>query len=113
MAELSKITDKLGWQKIVNEVRSMIAPTLVVPEANRDDPMGYCLAELVKLNQEAVELHAKQSEVLARINSAMGALLQAYSGSKPKADDTKVDNTKADAIKPDVKADDKSTEPLS
>ncbi len=101
MSDLSKFTDKLGLQKIINDVKSMIAPAKI-PDANKDDPVGFCLAELVKFTQELADGNNKQADVITKISSTLGALHQELNqGNKPTAvaTDPKAEVSKAENSK--------------
>ncbi len=75
MADLPKITDKFDFQKIINDLKSMIGP-VVIPEANKDDPIAYCLSELSKLAKDLAESHSKQADTIAKISTMLGTLHQ-------------------------------------
>ena len=75
MADLSKITNKFDLQKIIGDVKSMISPEKI-PEANKDDPVAYCLAEISKGLKDLAELHAQQADTIAKINTMLGTLHQ-------------------------------------
>ncbi len=81
MADLSKIGDKLGLQKIINDMKSIISP-VVIPEANKDNPRGYYLSELSKASNELAEHHLKQADIIARISNLLGSLHQEITGAK-------------------------------
>ena len=70
MADLSKFTDKLGLQKIINDMKSIISPA-VIPEANKDDPVGYCLSELSKSGRALADHHAKQADIIANFSNLL------------------------------------------
>ena len=75
MADLSKITSKFDFQKIIGDVKSMISP-VAIPEANKDDPVAYCLSELGKLAKDLAEQHSKQADTIAKISTMLGTLHQ-------------------------------------
>lgn len=81
MADLSKITNKFDLQKIIGDVKSMIGP-VVIPEANKTDPVGYCLSELSKLTKDLAESHSKQADTIAKINTMLGTLHQEITNSR-------------------------------
>ena len=64
---------KFDLQKIIGDVKSMIGP-IVIPEANKDDPVGYCLSELSKLAKDLAESHSKQADTIAKISTMLGTL---------------------------------------
>jgi hypothetical protein len=75
MTDLSKATNKFDLQKFIGNVKSMLGP-VVIPEANKDDPVGYCLSELSKLAKDLAESHSKQADTIAKISSMLGTLHQ-------------------------------------
>lgn len=81
MTDLSKMVGKFGLQKIIDEVKAVIAPA-PIPEAAQGDPVGYCLAELSKLGQEIADNHTKQADVLARFSAMLGNLHQELNKSR-------------------------------
>jgi hypothetical protein len=81
MADLSKFTDKLGLQKIIDDVKSIISP-IVIPEANKDDPVGYCLFELSKAGRELADHHAKQADIIAKFSNLLESLHRELNGKK-------------------------------
>lgn len=96
MADLSKFTDKLGLQKIINDMKSIISPA-VIPEANKDDPIGYCLSELSKVGRELADHHAKQADIIAKFSNLLESLHRELS-SRQKSDASK------DTISPPTEA---------
>ena len=81
MTDLSKITNKFDLQKIIGDVKSMISPEKI-PEANKDDPVAYCLAEISKCLKDLAELHAQQADTIAKINTILGTLHQEITKSR-------------------------------
>jgi hypothetical protein len=75
MADLSKITGKFDLNKIINDVKSIITPS-PIPEANKDDPVGYYLSELNKLIENLAENNTKQADNIAKASSILGTLQQ-------------------------------------
>jgi len=75
MADLSKITGKFDFQKIVNDVKSMISPA-PIPEANKNDPIAYHMSELNKHTKSLAENHANQADIIAKISNVLDALYQ-------------------------------------
>lgn len=84
MTDLSKITNKFDLQKIIGDVKSMISP-VVIPEANKSDPVGYCLSELSKLTKDLAESHSKQADTIAKISTMLGTLHQEITNSRTAA----------------------------
>lgn len=66
---------KFDIQKIIDDVKSIVTPA-PIPEANKDDPVGYHLSELGKLTKELAENHTKQADTLAKVNAILGELYQ-------------------------------------
>lgn len=81
MADLSKITGKFDLQKIISDVKSMISP-VAIPEANKDDPVGYCLSELDKLVKDLADNHTKQADAIAKVSTMLGTLYQEVTNSR-------------------------------
>lgn len=79
------VANKFDLQKIISDVKSMIGTT-PIPEANKDDPVGYCLSELSKLTKDLAENHAKQADTIAKISSMLGALHKEIAGSAKPAE---------------------------
>ncbi|CAL7962722.1 hypothetical protein GAMM_40027 [Gammaproteobacteria bacterium] len=75
MADLSKTTNKFDLQKLIGDVKSMLSP-VAIPEANKDDPIGYCLSQLSKLAKDLAENHSKQADTIAKISTMLGTLHQ-------------------------------------
>lgn len=75
MAEQPK-SSKFDFQKIINDVKSIISPA-PIPEANKDDPVGYHLSEMNKMLKELAEYHTKQADIMSKISATLGALYQA------------------------------------
>jgi hypothetical protein len=80
MADMSKITDKFDLQKIIGDVKAMISP-IAIPEANKNDPVGYCLSELSKLTKDLAESHSKQADTIAKMSTMLGTLHQEITNS--------------------------------
>ena len=78
MTDLPKIS---GLQKVISDVKAMISSTLV-PEANKDDPLGYYVFELSKLVKELTDNHTKQGDIVANMNNMLGNLSQALISAK-------------------------------
>ena len=78
MTDLSKITGKFDLQKIIDDVKSVITPP-PIPEASKDDPIGYRLSELNKLAKELAETHTKQADSIAKLNVELGELYKEIS----------------------------------
>lgn len=75
MPDLSKITSKFDLNKIISDVKSIITPA-AIPEANKSDPLGYCLSELNKLIKELADNNTKQADGIAKVNAMLGTLNQ-------------------------------------
>jgi hypothetical protein len=73
MTDLLKTASKFDLQKLIGDVKSMLSP-VVIPEANKDNPIGYCLSELSKLAKDLAENHAKQADAIAKITTILGTL---------------------------------------
>ena len=80
MTDLSKITDKFDLQKIIGDVKAMISP-VAIPEANKNDPVGYCLSELSKFTKDLAESHSKQADTIAKMSTMLGTLHQEITNS--------------------------------
>jgi hypothetical protein len=74
-SDLSKITDKLGLQKIVNDIKSLVSPA-TIPITGKDDPITNYLSEINKLGKELADNNAIQLGIVAKINSAINGLYQ-------------------------------------
>jgi hypothetical protein len=81
MADMSKTANKFDLQKIIGDVKAMISP-VVIPEANKNDPVGYCLSELSKLTKDLAESHSKQADTIAKISTMLGTLHQEITNSR-------------------------------
>jgi len=81
MADLSKLTGKFDLNKIISDVKSIITPP-PIPEANKDDPVGYCLSELNKLIKELAENNTKQADSIAKVSTMLGSLYQEIAKAK-------------------------------
>lgn len=75
MTELAKVAGKFDLQKIIGDVKSMISP-VTIPEANKDDPVAYCLSELSKFTKDLAEANSKQADAIAKISTMLGTLHQ-------------------------------------
>lgn len=84
MADLSKFTDKLGLQKIINDMKAIISPA-VIPEASKDDSVGYCLSELSKTGRELADHHAKQADLIAKLSNLLENLHRELKNNKQKS----------------------------
>ncbi len=77
---MSKKSDFLGIRKklkidgLVGNVKSMISPSGLTPDADEDDELGQHLAELSILLQEMEQTHAKQGKRIANINKLINAV---------------------------------------
>jgi len=115
MSDLSKIAGKFDLQKIIGDVKSMINP-VVIPEANKDDPLAYCLSELGKVVKELTENHAKQADNIAKVNALLGTLHQEITTHCKGAAPAKPQEAAAPAAKPEkaaepAKPEEKAAEP--
>ncbi|MEI8055078.1 MAG: hypothetical protein WCH10_03650 [bacterium] len=75
MTDSSKTASKFDLQKFIGDVKSMLGP-VAIPEASKDDPLGYCLSELSKLVKDMADSHSKQADTIAKISSMLGTLHQ-------------------------------------
>jgi hypothetical protein len=75
MSDLSKITGKFDLQKIIGDVKSMVSP-IAIPEADKSNPIAYCLSEISKLTKELADNHSKQADTISKISSMLGTLHQ-------------------------------------
>ena len=81
---------KFNLQDIVSNLKTMLG-AVNIPEANQDDPLGYLLMELSKSAQELTDIHDRQAEALAKLNSLLGSIHQANAlSNKPDQSDDKV-----------------------
>ena len=77
MSDLSKIAGKFDLQKIIGEVKSVLGSgSVTIPDANKDDPLGYCLSELGKLAKDLADSYSKQADTVSKISSMLGTLHQ-------------------------------------
>jgi len=81
---MAKIPDlsKLNLKGIMDNVKAMIGQT-PIPEASKDDPIGYLLSELSKTIKTLAELHAQEADAIAKIDTTLGALYQTLAQNKP------------------------------
>lgn len=70
---MASMSNKFDLQKIISNVKSMIGP-VEIPEANKNDPVAYCLSELSKLTKDLADNHTKQADTIAKISTMLGTL---------------------------------------
>ena len=82
-----KIPDlsKLNLKGIMENVKAMIGQT-PIPEAAKDNPVGYNLAELSKAIKTLAELHSQSADAIAKIDTTLGNLYQNLTAVAPAAD---------------------------
>ena len=72
MSDAPKTPKKFDLQKIVSDVKAMITPA-AIPEASKDDPIGYHFSELNKVTHELGEISTKLADTIAKLNNIIGA----------------------------------------
>ncbi|MCL5260284.1 MAG: hypothetical protein M1561_01170 [Gammaproteobacteria bacterium] len=75
MPDVSKIKGKFDLQEIIKNVKSILGPA-PIPEAAKDDPIGFCLTEIGRSLQQIAVLSTKQADEIAKINNLLGTLSQ-------------------------------------
>lgn len=74
---MTKIPDfsKLNLKGIMDNVKAMIGQN-PIPEAAKDDPIGYRLSELSKSVKSLADLHTQEADEIAKLNTMLGELYQ-------------------------------------
>lgn len=68
-----KKASKFDLQAIMDNVKSLISP-INIPEASKDQPIAFLLAEMNNAIKEAADLHSKQADAYAKLNGLVGEL---------------------------------------
>jgi len=55
---------------------------VAIPEANKNDPIEYCMSELSKLTKDLAESHSKQADTIAKISTTLGTLHREITNSR-------------------------------
>ncbi len=66
-------TSKFNLQKLISDVKSLIN-SVPIPEASKDDPVGYYLGEIGKAVQNITELQNQQMDMLTKLMETVGNL---------------------------------------
>ena len=115
--DLSKLTEKLDIQGLVNKAKSMISPgSEILDDAEGGDPVAIRLAALLALIHHISEVHAQQGKEIAKLNDTINAL---YHDLKPKEEakpsgtaESKPEEKQAEApAEPEVKHTEAPAEP--
>ena len=98
LPDLNKLAEKLEFEKIVNNVKSVISPGSVIPKDAEGDPVAAKFIELHQLAEKVAKTQAEQTKQISIINNIIGALykklqedgvITVTKEEKPKAPETK------------------------
>ena len=72
--DLSKLTEKLDMQTIIDNVKSVINPGSVIPDEGDGDPVVTAFVELHKSMKNIAETQAQQAQEISKLNNMLAAL---------------------------------------